>query len=132
MRELAYDDGGELPQIREGLVRFYQMMEGEFRDLLPHAGPRSAKHFFVTLSATVINYCAYSALLRESWGADPHSQEMLRERRAHVHWLADTIVERLLTEADMGRKAPVGVQAIAPRGLGEQLGGQRDTQGHGP
>ena len=58
----------------------------------------SAKHFFVTLSACVINYYTYAKVLRGVWNADPSSPEMLRERRAHMQWLAETITTRLVQD----------------------------------
>lgn len=98
MQEVAHHEDGKLPQIRANMQQLYELMRDEFKDVLPAEGPLSAKHFFVTLSASVINYYTYAKVLRGVWNADPSSPEMLRERRNHMQWLAETIVTRLIQD----------------------------------
>lgn len=98
MQEVAHHEDGKLPQIRANMQQLYELMRDEFKDVLPADGPLSAKHFFVTLSASVINYYTYAKVLRGVWNADPSSPEMLRERRNHMQWLAETIVSRLVQD----------------------------------
>lgn len=98
MQEVAHHDDGKLPQIRANMQQLYELMRDEFADVLPKEGPMSAKHFFVTLSACVINYYTYAKVLRGVWNADPSSADMLKERRAHMQWLAETITTRLVQD----------------------------------
>ncbi len=99
MQEVAQQSDGKMPQIRANMQQLFELMRDEFGDILPKDGPLSARHFFVTLSASVINYYTYSRVLEGVWPQDPTSPEALRERRAHVLWLADTITNRLVQEA---------------------------------
>lgn len=103
MQEVAHQDDGQLPQIRANLQQLFELLKNEFQDVLPKEGPLSAKHFFVTLSACVINYYTYAKVLRGVWSADPTSPDMLKERRQHVQWLAETITTRLLQESTARR-----------------------------
>lgn len=105
MQEVAHHDDGKLPQIRANMQRLYELLRDEFGDVLPKEGPLSAKHFFVTLSACVINYYTYARVLRGVWEADPSSPEMLAERRVHMQWLAETIIKRLMEDAMKGKLA---------------------------
>lgn len=99
MQEIARHDDGKLPQIRANLQQLYQLMRDEFADLLPTDGPLAARHFFVTLSATVINYYTYARVLgTEVWGRDPNDDVALGERRAHIQWMAETVMKRVLSE----------------------------------
>ena len=98
MQEVAHHEDGKLPQIRANMQQLYELMRDEFKDVLPADGPMSARHFYVTLSASVINYYTYAKVLHGVWNSDPSSPEMLRERRAHMHWLAETIVTRLIQD----------------------------------
>ena len=66
----------------------------------PDRGPQAARHFFVSFSGIVTNYYSYARVLGPLWGADPLSESALAERREHVHWLVDTLVQRLSTDAD--------------------------------
>lgn len=105
MQEIARHDDGKLPQIRANLQELYELMRDEFADLLPTEGPLAARHFFVTLSAMVINYYTYARVLGSSvWGRDPGSDESLDERRAHIQWLAETVMTRVMNE----RLVPAG------------------------
>ncbi|MFO0749551.1 MAG: TetR/AcrR family transcriptional regulator [Myxococcota bacterium] len=99
MQEVARHDDGTLPQIRANLHQLYELMREEFKDLLPDDGPLSPKHFFVTLSATVINYYTYARVLGTAiWGMDPTAPQALQERRDHVQWLAQAVIDRVVAE----------------------------------
>jgi len=107
MQEIARHDDGKLPQIRANLQQLYELMRKEFADMLPEDGPLAARHFFVTLSATVINYYTYARVLgTDVWGRDPSSPGALEERRAHIQWLAETVMTRMLGEKRPAAPAP--------------------------
>jgi len=99
MQEIARHDDGKLPQIRANLHQLYELLEREFADILPADGPLSPRHFFVSLSSTIINYYTYARVLgQDIWGMDPTEPRALEERRAHVQWLARAVIDRLLAD----------------------------------
>ncbi|MCA9521595.1 MAG: TetR/AcrR family transcriptional regulator [Myxococcales bacterium] len=58
-------------------------------------GPLAARHFWITFSGLVINYFTYAPLIDKLWSGDPLAAEQIAERRAHVHWMVDAILEKL-------------------------------------
>ncbi len=87
--------GGDLELVRANLGVLLRGIEGALADVTPADGPLAARHFFVTLSGAVINYFTYAPALEAVWGADPLSTEAVEERRAHLHWLVDTLLGAL-------------------------------------
>ena len=49
----------------------------------------------MTISGAVINWCTYAPLLSRLMGADLLKGPLLEERRAHVHWLVDLVLDDL-------------------------------------
>ncbi len=64
------------------------------------AGPLAARQFFVTFSGAVINYFTYAPALASAWEGDPLAAPAVADRREHLHWLIDAIVDRLEVERD--------------------------------
>ena len=80
------------PLIQRHLMPFFEWFERALSEVTDQDGPLAARHFFVTFSGITINYFTYGPLLAPAWGADPLSPKALDERRAHVHWLVDTLL----------------------------------------
>ena len=93
-REVA---GGAAPleRVRESLGALHALLERTLGGLVPTDGPLAARQFFVTFSGAVINYFTYAPVLGPLWGGDPLAPEAVAERRQHLHWLVDALVERL-------------------------------------
>lgn len=92
--------GGEaLPHIRQGLRALYDRVADIFGGLVPASGPLAARQFFVTFSGIVNTYYLYTPVLGEMWEEDVSSARARRERREHVHWLADAMFDRLAHQA---------------------------------
>ncbi len=83
---------GHLQRNLEPLLRW---TEEALADLAPDEGPLAARHFFLTLSGAVINTFTYAPVLAPIWGSDPASADGLAERRAHLHFVADALLDRL-------------------------------------
>ncbi len=81
--------------IREHLAPLYEWTRDALDGVAPEAGPLSAKHLFISISGIVINYYTYGAVLGPLWELDPLGPEALVERRAHVHWLVEALLDRL-------------------------------------
>jgi AcrR family transcriptional regulator len=84
--------------IERNLAPLFRWTEGVLAEAAPATGHLSARQFFVTFSAMVINYFTYAPVLSAMWGEDPMSATALRERRRHLHWLVDVILDRLEAE----------------------------------
>lgn len=87
--------GEHLPLIRKNLGLLFRWIEDALQGLLPKEGPLSAKHFFLSLSAMTINYYTYAPAVRPFWGVAPMSKAARAERREHVHWVVDALLDRL-------------------------------------
>ncbi|MCC6999976.1 MAG: TetR/AcrR family transcriptional regulator [Deltaproteobacteria bacterium] len=83
------------PLIERNLAPLFTWIEQALAELTPASGPLAPRHFFLTFSGTVINYFTYAPLLAPLWGSDPTAAAALDERRRHVHWLVDTVLDAL-------------------------------------
>jgi len=111
--------GGNMKRIRQSLGDLLLFTETTLQDLVPKAGPQAARHLFITVSGLVNQYYAFAPALGERWGTDPLSAGDLAERRAHVHWVVDAVLEKLAPRplgvvstssprAGRGRSRPTG------------------------
>lgn len=94
--------GTHLELVQRHLASFYQWTTRVLQEITPDQGPLAARHFYLSISGVVITYFTYGPVLGELWGQDPHCAEALAERRAHVHWLVQTLLERLELERGAG------------------------------
>jgi TetR/AcrR family transcriptional regulator len=83
------------PLIERNLAPLFRWTQQIMLEVAPSTGPLAARQFFVTFSGVVINYFTYAPLLADLWGEDPLSPRALRERREHVHWMVDVVLQRL-------------------------------------
>jgi len=99
VQQLVSSGDRHLALVQRNLAPMFDWISNALADIAPATGPLAARQFFVTFSATVINYFTYGPVLAAMWGDDPTSDGALDERRAHLHWLVDTILDRLQAEA---------------------------------
>lgn len=82
--------GRHLALVERHLSEVFAMAMRIIEPVAAPSGPGSARHLFMSLSASVINYFTYAPVLGQRfWGVDPLGRAGLAERRAHVHWLID-------------------------------------------
>ena len=91
--------GEHLPLIRKNLRGLFEVVAGELGEALPAEGPLSPKHFFLTLSGMTISYFTYAPALKALWGSSPVGELALAERREHIHWVVDALLDRLERDA---------------------------------
>ncbi len=84
-----------MPLIQRSLAPLFEWTERILAQVAPAEGALAARHFFVTFSGAVINYFTYGPVLEPLWGSDPGSPPAVAERRAHLHWLADLVLDGL-------------------------------------
>ncbi|MEZ4472056.1 MAG: TetR/AcrR family transcriptional regulator [bacterium] len=90
---------GTTDLIRQHLEPLFRWTEEALAALLPAAGPLAARQFFVSFSGLVINYFTYAPVLAGLWPGDPLGTEAIAERRDHVHWIMDRVLDGLGAEA---------------------------------
>lgn len=83
------------PFIQRNLEPMLRFIERALEGLAPEAGHLAARHFFLDMSAAVINTFTYAPVLAPMWGGDPLSEAGLAERRRHLHWLAEALITAL-------------------------------------
>jgi TetR/AcrR family transcriptional regulator len=84
--------------IEKNIGPLFELITSMLADVTPDSGELAARHFFVTFSGMVINYFTYAPVLAAVWGDDPLSGEGLAERRRHVHWMVDALLDGLARE----------------------------------
>jgi AcrR family transcriptional regulator len=89
---------GRLTRIRKNLAELSRAVGAILEAFTPSKGPLATRHFFMTVSGMVINYYTYAPVLGDMWGTDPMSAEARHERRRHLHWMVETVLDRLITE----------------------------------
>ena len=89
--------GGEhVDVLREHLGGLLRTTEGILTDICPEEGPKAARHIMVTLTGAASNYFTYAPVVEGNWDNDGMiSEEALEERREHLHWVVDLIVDGL-------------------------------------
>lgn len=83
------------PFIQRNLEPMFRFTEAALVGLSPEKGHLAARHFFLDISAAVINTFTYAPVLAPMWGGDPLAPAALAERRQHLHWLADALLAGL-------------------------------------
>ncbi len=95
---LASGNEAQLPFIERSLRPLFEWTERALGEFAPNEGPLAPRQMFLTFSAAVVNYFTYAPALASVWGVDPLGEQGLAERRAHLHWLVDLMLERMLAE----------------------------------
>ncbi|MBT3221220.1 MAG: TetR family transcriptional regulator [Proteobacteria bacterium] len=91
--------------IQRGLLPLYEWTVKAISEIAPQKGHLAARQFFLTFSASVVNYFTYAEVLAPLWGNDPFSPAAVEERRQHLHWLVNTALDRLEAEVKVGSGA---------------------------
>jgi len=115
--------GGQKTLIQKNLAPLYEWTTAAISEIAPEDGPLAAKHFFLTFSGVVINYFTYAPILEPLWGGDPLSGSALAERKEHIRWILDTLLNRLQRDQRTRKKRlPVPPSATSKRTLLPQRG----------
>ncbi|MBK6533573.1 MAG: TetR/AcrR family transcriptional regulator [Deltaproteobacteria bacterium] len=81
--------------VEKSFEPLYRFIEEALLEVAPREGRAAARQLFVTFSGAVINWCTYAPLLSRVLGDDPLGSPLLEERRAHVRWLVDLVLDAL-------------------------------------
>lgn len=101
------------PLVEKSFGPLYRFIERVLGEVAPREGRAAARQLFVTFSGAVISWCTYAPLLSRVWGGDLLSPPLLEERRAHLHWLVDLMLDDLAHE--MRAEKPAAKRRSKPR-----------------
>jgi TetR/AcrR family transcriptional regulator len=87
-------NGENLTMIREGMNLLYSRVQELLGDMHTE-GPLHVRQFFLSLSGLVVAYFTYAPVLDKIWEGDPLSASNRRERREHLHWVIDQMLNGL-------------------------------------
>ncbi len=90
-------NGENTDAIRDGLNILFKRVE-QLLGELGGTGPLHARHFFLSFSGLVVAYFTYSRVLGDIWEGDPLSPPNRQERREHLHWVIEQLLNGLATE----------------------------------
>ena len=102
VQQILTGSGEKLDLVQENLAPMHNWVQEALHELCPEAGPLSARHFFVTFSSLVTGYFTYAPALGPAWHCDPLAREALDERREHLHWLLDRLIDGLEARPELG------------------------------
>ncbi len=89
--------GGEAQaMVRDSQTALYKLTVKMLTGVTPKKGPLAARQFYSTFSGMVTTYFTYAPVLGEAWGEDPLSAKALADRREHLHWMVDAVLDRLM------------------------------------
>ncbi|MFP4599442.1 MAG: TetR/AcrR family transcriptional regulator [Persicimonas sp.] len=93
--------GGErLAFAKHTLAPLFNWTMEVLAEISPEKGPKAARQMYLTFVSAVVNYFTYSPALEDVWGDEPFSEASMEERRAHLHWLVDLVLDDLVDAAD--------------------------------
>lgn len=95
----------DITLIQRGILPLYEWTVKAISEIAPQAGHLAARQFFLTFSASVVNYFTYAEVLAPLWGHDPFAPAAIEERRLHLHWLVNTALDRLEAESSAANAA---------------------------
>lgn len=98
-RRVAGTTGADTELVQRGLAPLLEWTERALDEVTPALGPLAARHFFLTFSGAVIHFFTFGAVIEPMWGVDPLSADGVAERRAHLHWLVDAVLDGLKRDA---------------------------------
>jgi TetR/AcrR family transcriptional regulator len=84
-----------LPIVQEGLLPLVRWTEDALEGVTQADGPCSAYHFFETFAGSVIHHFTHAPVLAPLWDETPMAPAVIEERRQHLHWLVDVLLEAL-------------------------------------
>ena len=85
------------PVVQQGFVPVIRWAEAALAEVTDDSGPRSAYHVYQTMAGAIVHHFTHAPIFAAIWDETPFSSHHLEERRAHLHWLVDTLLDALQT-----------------------------------
>jgi len=93
--EVAGGESAWIDFIRANLAPLQDSLTEVLHEVLPDRGHLAARHFFVSFSGIVLNYYTYAPVFGALWPEGALSEPMRQERRDHVRWLVDAMMDAI-------------------------------------
>jgi len=68
--------------------------ENVFGNTLPQEGALSPKHLFISIFGMIVSFFNYMPVIDKLWHEDPLDHSVVEERREHVHWVVDAVLDK--------------------------------------
>lgn len=94
-----------LPIVQRGLIPLVRWSEEVLDGVAPKKGPTSAYHLFETISGAVLHHFTHAPVLAPVWDQTPLAPHVIEERRQHLHWLVDIIVDDITKPKALPKEA---------------------------
>ena len=85
-----------LPSVQRALEPLFEWTLEVVSEVSPSEGPTAARQLYVTFAGAVTTHFTYAPALEPGWGDDPLSDASMEERRQHLHWLVDLMLDELI------------------------------------
>ena len=96
-QEVARQDP-QLEVIRENLYKLHQALDEVLGAVLPKHGPMAARQLYMTIGCLMVHHGTFATSPLAERSEALQGPAGRAERREHVHWLADIVIERLERE----------------------------------
>ncbi len=83
-----------LPMLQTGMRMLFAKVE-ELLSSVTSEGPLHVRQFYISFAGLVTTYFNTAPILESIWPGDPLSAANRRERREHLHWMMDCILDGL-------------------------------------
>ncbi len=94
--------GTHLKKIQKNLGTLFTWTVKTLQGVAPEEGPTSARQLFLSIAGLVVHYYTYAPALKAVWGEDPLGKPARAERRRHLHWVVDALVDKLVADSAHG------------------------------
>ena len=98
LQGLLHSSNNYISFMQRSIGPFIDWTKDALKDLDLEDGHLAPHHFYVTLSSAILNYFTYTPALEAFWDKAPQSPEALQERREHLHFVVDSLVDGLLNQ----------------------------------
>ncbi|TXD36034.1 TetR/AcrR family transcriptional regulator [Lujinxingia vulgaris] len=97
----ATEHSEHIPTVRRGLTPMIAWANETFGEIAPDEGPLSVRNLFETVAGSVLHHFTYASVLAPMWQDKPLAEEHIAERRAHLHWLVDVLLDAVESRAHL-------------------------------
>lgn len=88
------------PMIADEWRPFLRWTESMLTRVVKPAGPTAARQIVLTVSGAMQNFFVYDNVLELLFEGDIDADALIKERRAHMHWLVDALLAQLEAELE--------------------------------
>ncbi len=95
VQSILASNGEQVHLLERSITPLAHWTAAALKGVTADTGPMATRQWFVTFTSAIVNYFILAPALPSFFPSDPTAPDALAERRAHLHWLVDLIVDRL-------------------------------------